>query len=162
MILLLLFILFLQYQYSNSFNVNHKILSTSISTSYFNLLSPLGHSNSISDSYSHRIKHKTIINPLFATNTKIDTKKSTVNTNDSTDIESNDDNNIGKNAATLSVLAIGVISLAYGIFSGNINFVNILESTVDKVADLGPLGYIYFAAVYVGIIIAFSIFYILL
>ena len=40
-----------------------------------------------------------------------------------------------------------------GIFSGNIDFVKIIESSIDRVAELGPIGYLYFAAVYIGIII---------
>ena len=40
-----------------------------------------------------------------------------------------------------------------GIFSGNINFVKIIESSIDRVAELGSVGYLYFAAVYIGIII---------
>lgn len=168
MIVLMSLVLFLQYQCISSFNNNQKILSTSLSTSSssFQLLSPLGHYNSISN--SHRIKHRIEINPLYATNTKVDTK-STVNSsskgnNDSNAvIENNDDdnlNNLGKNAA-IGIVAIGIISLAYGFFTGDINFVDILESTVDKVADLGPLGYLYFAAVYVGTI-TFSILFILI
>jgi uncharacterized membrane protein YdjX (TVP38/TMEM64 family) len=117
------------------------------------LLSSTSSLLSLSLSKSNRNRNSNSNYRLLDTNTRIDIdNKKLINKKDNNNNDNNDNNNdIGNfEKKSIAIIAIiGIISIAYGIVSGNLNFIDIIESTVDKVADLGPLGYLYFSAVYI-------------